>query len=67
MLDAPPSFAEATYSPAHAQHVVVCRALEAVIVPSCTSAGAHADPTAQRRARELSEALNRIYGNVPRA
>jgi hypothetical protein len=52
---------ESTYSPQHAQHVVVCRELEILVVPSVHSVGPSLDPDAAKRAATLRDALNRIY------
>lgn len=58
---------ESTYSPQHSQHVVVCRELEILVVPSVHSVGPSMDPDAAKRAGALRDALNRIYGAEPRA
>lgn len=53
---------ESTYSPQHAQHVVLCRELEILVVPSINSVGVPLDPDAAKRATALRDVLNRIYG-----
>jgi hypothetical protein len=57
---------EAMYSDAHRQHVVLCPALDIVVVPTVSRASDGvaygADVTATHRAVELRDALNRIYG-----